>query len=369
MSATTNETQLSLQAALGAVTDALPPPTTRGDGVPSSAPEPPCSNRGVTPPITPEWRPLLVDWLSVSLPIDTDVNALPEYLHGTKRVTPRLGYRWAYECRYGRYDVMGPTHEGSDYTPPEYGLGYQFTGDDLARMRADGISFRDLSRALPMATRCSRIDFALDVVGLAGVPQRIGDLFQAGQLPCRARKGSIVQGTGAAQGGYTAYLGARTSQAFMRAYDKAAQQGLRGIAWGRIELELKGSKAERAYTAAYLYGVHKAGSAHIADFVTLPEDITAHLDSVPPQLPEMGAPVKRDTMYWLEQSVKRAIVRHAEAEPARVLAWLAGVLHSIAAQDYDLTTTDVTSALGQLAQAAQGRYITRDGEVYGYVAK
>lgn len=105
---------------------------------------------------------------------------------------------------------------------------------------------RFLQACLDLGGRFSRCDTALD--DRAGVlsMEQIGASLDGWELTGSAREsGHIVKRTkGGKLKGETYTIGARTSEAFIRIYNKAAERGEEGH-WVRVEAEWKGAKAQQ----------------------------------------------------------------------------------------------------------------------------
>jgi hypothetical protein len=91
----------------------------------------------------------------------------------------------------------------------------------------------------------TRADFALDDrEGLITLP-RILEADVSGAIVTRWRGFTLLQNRERGRvAGWTCYFGSRQSQAFVRIYDKAAEQGCDGMHWVRFELECKGAFAD-----------------------------------------------------------------------------------------------------------------------------
>jgi DNA relaxase NicK len=70
--------------------------------------------------------------------------------------------------------------------------------------------------------------------------------------------------------GKTVNIGSRTSEAFLRVYDKGAEQGT-DVDWTRVELETKGRLADLACVRMGQKGIRRAGCALIRKFVSIPD--------------------------------------------------------------------------------------------------
>lgn len=105
----------------------------------------------------------------------------------------------------------------------------------------DGVAH--LTRVLAgFGARYSRVDVAYDDFGRVVDPLAVYQAFVGGQVVAHTRMARLVQD---AAGGATAYIGARTSEAFVRVYRKWAETGddAEGVRW---EGEFKGDRAGRA---------------------------------------------------------------------------------------------------------------------------
>jgi len=103
-----------------------------------------------------------------------------------------------------------------------------------------------LTRVLAgFGARYSRVDVAYDDYARHVDPLVVYEAFIAGQVVAHTRMARLVQD---AAGGATCYLGARTSEGFVRVYRKYAETGdeREGVRW---EGEFKGDRAGRALSA------------------------------------------------------------------------------------------------------------------------
>jgi DNA relaxase NicK len=87
------------------------------------------------------------------------------------------------------------------------------------------------------------LDIAKDALEEGVDMRQIWDALERGEYEGTARKIAHMAGL---DGGHTIYIGSRTSEKFMRLYDKGVEQHLEGADWKRLELELKGMVARAA---------------------------------------------------------------------------------------------------------------------------
>jgi len=132
---------------------------------------------------------------------------------------------------------------------PEQKIGVEHTGKDMNELRTLGITATDVLAYIRLIDgKVSRIDLALDVLGQVADPMDIARAFEADELLTEARTmlpmdGKIRGADGLKSAGATVYIGSRSSERFLRVYDKAAEQGLPALKWTRIELVLGGEVA------------------------------------------------------------------------------------------------------------------------------
>lgn len=164
--------------------------------------------------------------------------------------------------------VYGSIHWNTER--PEQKRLVQFTGTDLAGLLAAG---EDISRLLGYVAglgglNVTRLDFAVDVRGWGARPEDLKTAFDAGRGITAAQSATFVDGRkrSGESTGSTLYLGSRSSEKFMRVYDKAAQMGVDGD-WIRVELELKGDAARAALFAMVWYGIVATGKTLLRSFM------------------------------------------------------------------------------------------------------
>lgn len=180
------------------------------------------------------------------------------------------------------------------------GVHVSWAGSALAEVEPRSI----LRHALAAGAIVRRIDLAIDV------PEALDpfDLFtdlEAERAATTSRKHQLIQ----SDSGWTVYVGSRTSEKFLRIYDKQAEAGL-DKPLTRVELECKGDYAEGIAQHVDAEGYH-GFPAIIRGFCDFPENgrWTHHLTS--PTL-SAGIPKKEktsDTKRWLMESVSPALAK------------------------------------------------------------
>lgn len=257
-----------------------------------------------------------IDWISATLPKgDAKDFAIKGFLG---RVVPSTKNK-------GMYGYTNTIHYETGakrmYSTERLDMGehFVFSGSCLANIwSSSGINpFSLLYTILDFNGRVSRIDFAIDVRFIELSVTKLSSLSNtakkgAGRAPSR----SLVTSD---NGGATHYVGSRSSDKFLRIYNKSAQLGEDGF-WTRIELEMKGQTAHAVgWQASYL---------NEADFFAMcsgmiksvfdcdDETWKAALEGAGTKL-DVPKPDKRDTMGWLLKSVAPAIARMLLENPSK----------------------------------------------------
>lgn len=221
---------------------------------------------------------LFLDWLRFSIPVDIpNFETLPPldvFGHSGEILTPFPNYTNALGLLCGRIDW--------NEERPEQRRLVTLTGDDLLRMRRYGVTDRTVCQWIDANDDLNvpRLDIAVDTSEPSVTPDMLYQAWLTNDLATRAKKVTRLHAADehGASLGYTVYVGSRHSEAFMRVYDKRAEQIARGKAvngdkpWTRVELELKGGKARRAVRHIAEHGMQTAGPI-IAQFLDWPANL------------------------------------------------------------------------------------------------
>lgn len=174
-----------------------------------------------------------------------------------------------------------------------------------------------LSEIKRLGGRTSRIDIAIDASGYEFNPSV---LSKSTREPYHG-KGRTPQFTnvGDVEDGWTIYVGSRSSDQFLRIYDKAKEMGIEGENLTRIELECKGALAH--YVGWELAGktAHEAYVFASTKIRTMVDFNSSHWKEVmTSETVEISLPKKtdRDTMLWLVKSCAPALAKQIAAKPS-----------------------------------------------------
>ena len=163
----------------------------------------------------------------------------------------------------------------------------------------------------------TRIDVAIDCKGKSDAADVYGSHL-AKTMVTRAQKVNMVIGTE----GNTVYVGSRTSERFLRVYDKAAQMKIEGN-WTRIEMECKGERAKWIAKFVQQEGVAGVG-ALIRDYVSCP-GIDWYQDALTRVVVPLGDPMRKretDTRLWLLTTVAATLAREAKDDDEFLIEFL-----------------------------------------------
>lgn len=260
-------------------------------------------------------RATTIDWLSYTLPWqsprikrlspEVSIEVIAERSSGMIErwyaEKPLHGYRWQVVSveKPGLRVMISPRNH-------DMGVHVQFAGSALT-----GESVMDrLQYALESGGNVTRLDVAVDVAQAWDIPA-LYELARDGGATTRTKKFSLITSTE----GTTFYAGSRTSEKFLRIYDKAAQTGS-GRPWTRIELECKGDFAKNIAKFLVVEGLPQV-PAIIRGFLDLPtvpvwaDTMDSHIDKV--SLPKVER--QSNTRGWLLEQVAPALAKYLEHEP------------------------------------------------------
>ncbi len=169
----------------------------------------------------------LVDW--VSLTYKSSNYQWKNMGTNWKPTKPQFGYQYGMLSQEG---IIG-LFSGADY---DMGTHLIYPGSALNQISN---VIKLLHDHLDAGARITRLDVAVDVYDDNLTPKLL--YKQRREMVTKAKKYKLMTGTD----GDTMYIGSRTSEKYMRIYDKNAEQGIKNaaIARTRIEIETKGYTA------------------------------------------------------------------------------------------------------------------------------
>jgi len=218
---------------------------------------------------------------------------------------------------HGYTDAAGLSHGRASWHKirPEQKIGVMFAGRDLGALRVAGLpDLHLLTFALDRAAKIARLDFAVDIYDPRARVNDMLDAFKAGDVMTRSR--SIVPiatmtrtDTGRIDSADTVYFGKRTSDTFMRIYDKAAEQGVSGT-WVRCEIVFKNENAWAMAQDMRQHGIGEAGKMAMLRHLNAP-GVAWYDDALRGDSVELTPKLKpeTDTIKWLKLQVAPVLKR------------------------------------------------------------
>jgi len=251
-----------------------------------------------------------IDWLHVNEPFKV-YSLLASHIYKPPQDyqltpgSPRHGYTEAMANRAGAVAMRNPNRS-------DMGVHVGYSGRTLNKYRDYGVNPLVLLRwHIGRGGAVSRIDLAFDVKDTPLNVQTLYEHLINGRATTTAKTYNLICGN---DGGATCYVGSRTSEAFLRIYDKGIESGLGGE-WVRVELELKSSKARfAAYTMANEpdASAFRWAQGWLQGFVSFPDTTWRALmtmEAIP--LARANKP-EPDTRQWLINLVAPAMAKYIE---------------------------------------------------------
>lgn len=260
-------------------------------------------------------RAVTIDWLSYTLPWNSprikrlspevQVELICERASGMIErwyaERPLHGYRWQFVSveKPGLRVMISPRNH-------DMGVHVQFAGSALT-----GESVKDrLEYALESGGKVTRIDLAVDVAQAWDIPE-LYEIARSGGAKTRTKKFALITSTE----GTTLYAGSRTSEKFLRIYDKGAQTKS-ARPWTRIELECKGDFAQGISNFVRSEGLSAIpqiirGFLDFTDFPAWSDLMDSNIERV--SLPKVER--HSNTRSWLLEQVAPALAKYAEQHP------------------------------------------------------
>jgi hypothetical protein len=224
----------------------------------------------------------------------------------------RHGYSYAASHPDGHYSMGGRADMGTHLIVP----GNALRGGKVGLLLTGGLLWALTTRNAKFA----RVDLAIDAIDSDLTVDDLAAATALEDVTCNSRKFNYVQADG---GGRCLYIGSRTSERFMRIYNKASELAAKGAKpehdnWVRIELETKGETANH-----YGYMLHRlkdinlivrTGVTNFCDFPNQPEwaKITHGAGGVVAQSHRKLS----NRQYWLLHQVARSVASELQSDPS-----------------------------------------------------
>ena len=209
-----------------------------------------------------------LDWLSFSDPelFGMDNLNLGDWTEPTADIAvTRAGYNRALKLKVGRVDWHTDNRAQKRL--------WTLTGEDLEALERLDFTQADLIANVTriLGVNITRLDFAADTHDVGAKPADVERAWMERRVVTQARKMRPVEEfdrKGKPQG-KTVYIGSRTSENYLRIYDKGAEHAS-NTDWCRVELETKARMANLLCFEMADKGIGPMGCSAIRKFVGIP---------------------------------------------------------------------------------------------------
>lgn len=170
-----------------------------------------------------------------------DVSGLPPRRPTNDKIMGMQGYTKTYDMLYATAHV-NPNHRAQK-------IGVRMTGKDLTAYRdLGGTDAKLVKFAHHTNASISRLDIAFDLFNYQVDLQKVYKDWKADKVKTRAKTvhpltSAVKTASGEVTEATTLYIGSRESELMVRFYEKGKEQGT-DLDWLRVELEIKGDKAD-----------------------------------------------------------------------------------------------------------------------------
>lgn len=178
---------------------------------------------------------LKIDWLSLTFRKGRQVDNHPDLATTYTEARPYNSYNTAIRYADGRMQL-------SHTTRPEMGTHIVCSGEVLSNLAITPIEA--LKHWQNAGANVTRIDLAVDIKN-HGFDVRQSTLeIEEGRIETRAQQFPVWRDPSNKKS-YTQYVGKKSSQVFLRLYDKAGEMGVGGE-WSRVEIVFSADRADKA---------------------------------------------------------------------------------------------------------------------------
>jgi len=248
-----------------------------------------------------------IDWIHVTEQYET--YALPSSFvcqpMGLKitPATPRYGYTAGWVNAYG-------AHIMRNMNRPDMGVHVSYSAATLNKYREAGVDALEILRwHVDRFAVVTRLDLAFDMRNSQLSIDSLKAELTGGEATMTAKTWNHIQGS---DGGQTLYIGSRSSETFLRIYDKGIESK-QGGDWVRVEIELKGSKSEYAAHTMVTepkVSAYRWAQSWLKGYVSFKHPVMTALCNEPGIRMEKANKPDKDTERWLLEQVAPAMARY-----------------------------------------------------------
>jgi DNA relaxase NicK len=170
--------------------------------------------------------------------------------------------------------------------------------DTLEEYRSELYSF-----TAGLDNKITRVDYCLDIMGGSFNPAAVVSHLRNRNVITHAKAIQRIQDDW--KGGFSQYVGTKSSETYTRIYDKASEQGITGK-WSRIETVYQGDRAEASLQA---YLLHKSTRPLILAHVDFPKWKAWRRIMSGDKAKLIVSPKETKTRQWLMEQVCPAIAK------------------------------------------------------------
>lgn len=267
-------------------------------------PDPHATNRGVSPKVS-----ISIDWISCTFKDRSKLSYPPELTRERVECKPFNGYNLAARYSDGRVELAHANR-------PEMGTHVVLSGATLKEINISPQVF--LQHVVEHGAEITRLDIAIDCYECGLRPEQATEEIKNDRIRTLARKFPLWFDP--KEKGYTQYIGKKSSTAFVRIYNKAAEMGADGD-WTRVECSFGSTRAMDAAQACLRGEDYRALVRGFVDFTEWRE--WQEIMSVPPV--QTNAPrTLSNTKRWLLSSAAPSLARelYLDGDDAFYFKWL-----------------------------------------------
>lgn len=235
-----------------------------------------------------------IDWLAYTQKNSVDWQ-FPSYIHGKwKPISPLRNYTNGEENDQGVKRFWNTIRH-------DQGKMVILSGTSLDTIDTNRQHFYGFVANLD--NKITRVDYCLDIFGTKFNPTTVISHIRARDYISHAQ--SAIQVKDILKGGFSQYVGTKSSETYTRIYDKAAEQKLTGK-WSRIETVYQGERAEASLQA---YLLHKSTRPLIRAHVEFPKWKSWQRVMAGDKAKLIIAPRSSNTRAWLLNQVAGSIAK------------------------------------------------------------
>lgn len=269
-----------------------------------------------------------IDWLTVTFPFSIEGFWPKSLAIESNALTEDIPSRRPYNQAASVGDVRLYWHDEHE----EFKVMAVIDGQSLSKLRSRNIGDEDLQNWINRhGGKITRVDFAIDIFDAEAFAPDVFYAWECDQLATPSKSVNLFLNGKKGTDGATVYIGSRQSERMVRVYDKGSQQGTK-LDWTRVEVELKGARAEQVLNATRGLPPKALGLSILAEIVEW-SDVSwlenLWLDEYEEiDIDKIGRP-ETNTEKWVREVCIPAVERAAKSGMKGVESALRGIIRDI----------------------------------------